>query len=331
MAGGGEKIKWGIIGPGNIAQKFALDLELSTTSEIAAVGSRSLERAVAFGEQFDVPNQYGSYEEVARDPAVDIVYVATPHTMHYEHTLLCLQAGKHVLCEKPFAINARESAHLIEIARQRGLFLMEAMWVRYLPAMTKVREWLKADLIGEARIVKADYGICIDWDPKHRLFDPELGGGALLDLGVYPISFASMVYGEQPEQIFSTARIGETGVDEQFSLLFSYPGGKSAVINSGTRLKTPHEAYILGTKGSIRIPVFPSGRRAELVVNDKIVDVFEDSSEGRGSRYEAEEAVRCLRSGRTESAVMPLDETLGVMRTMDRIRREWGVTYRADR
>jgi len=324
-------VRWGIIGAGSIAAAFSEALAALPNAERLAVGSRSGPTAEAFAEANGFSRSYASYGGLAADPDVDIVYVATPHTMHYEHTLLCLQAGKHVLCEKPFAINARESAHLIEIARQRGLFLMEAMWVRYLPAMTKVREWLKADLIGEARIVKADYGICIDWDPKHRLFDPELGGGALLDLGVYPISFASMVYGEQPEQIFSTARIGETGVDEQFSLLFSYPGGKSAVINSGTRLKTPHEAYILGTKGSIRIPVFPSGRRAELVVNDKIVDVFEDSSEGRGSRYEAEEAVRCLRSGRTESAVMPLDETLGVMRTMDRIRREWGVTYRADR
>jgi dihydrodiol dehydrogenase / D-xylose 1-dehydrogenase (NADP) len=320
-------IKWGIMGPGGISSKFAGDLAYAEGAEISAVGSRSLERAEQFAKKFHVRRAYGSYEELLQDPEVEIVYVGTLHPSHKNHVLACLQAGKAVLCEKPFTINAMEAEEILRVAREKKLFVMEAMWTRFLPPIVKVREWMNEGLIGEVRLLKADFGFDIGWQPDGRLLNKELGGGALLDAGIYPVSFASMVFGEQPAKIMSSAHIGETGVDEQFSVLFEYEGGRTASLNSAVRLNMTNDAYIFGTKGYIHVPSFLFGPSASLLVSGEEPVFFTDDRRSKGYVYEAEAAMACLRNGVTGSSVMPLEETVQIMKTMDSIRKPWNLRY----
>jgi dihydrodiol dehydrogenase / D-xylose 1-dehydrogenase (NADP) len=320
-------IRWGILAPGRIAHKFVKGLLALEDAQAYAVGSRTLEKAQEFADQYGIPKAYGSYQELAEDPDVDIIYVATPHPAHKESVLLCLKAGKAVLCEKPFTMDANEAEELVKAARESKLFLMEAMWTRFLPAIVKVREWLSQGLIGDIRMVKADFGFRIGWDPENRLLNKKLGGGALLDAGIYPVSFASMVYGTQPAEIRSLSHIGETGVDEQFSLLFGYPEGKLAALSGAVRTKLINDAWIMGTEGYIHVPEFLFARSASLLVNGKEKETYEPEFIATGYNYEAAEAMRCLREGRTESSVMPLDETVGIMRTLDTVRAQWGLEY----
>lgn len=321
-------VKWGIMGPGGISTTFAKDLAFAEGAELVAVGSRSLERAEAFAKEFQVKRAYGSYEEFVQDPDMEIVYVGTLHPAHKEHVLACLRAGKAVLCEKPFTINAAEAEEIVRVAREHNVFVMEAMWTRYLPPIVKVREWLEAGLIGQVRLVKADFGFDIGWQPDGRLLNKELGGGALLDAGIYPVSFASMVFGgEQPAKITSTAHIGETGVDEHFSVLFEYEGGRVAALNGGVRLNLTNDAYIYGTKGFIHVPNFLFGSSSSLHVKGEEPVHYTDDRTTRGYVYEAEEAMKCLREGRKESVIMPLDETVRIMKTLDAVRAPWNLRY----
>ena len=322
-----EKIGWGIMATGTIANKFCEGLKNLRDTEIVAVASRSLDRALDFGRKHGIKRAYGCYEELVMDSEVDIVYIATPHPFHYEGAMLCLEAGKAVLCEKPFTLNAREAEKLIGYARKKGLFLMEAMWTRYLPAIVKVREWLERGMIGEIRFLKADFGYRCSWDPEGRLLNPDLAGGALMDVGIYPVSFASMVYKGLPQTIKSLAHIGETHVDEQFAVLFGYEGGKIASLAGALRTKLVNDALIMGTDGMIHIPDFFYAKTATLYMASGAEDVYGPEFEGNGYNYEAAEAMRCLREGRLESSVMPLDETLAIMRTMDAIRSQWGLKY----
>jgi len=327
MEHGAGTIRWGILGTGRIADKFAGDLALAEGAAAVAVGSRSRESAEHFARRHGIPKAYGSYDELVRDPDVDIVYVATPHPMHKENALLCLGAGKAVLCEKPLTVNAAEAEELIRAAREKKIFLMEGMWTRHLPAIRKVRNWLEEGRIGEVQLLEADFGFRTAWNPEGRWLNPELGGGALLDVGIYPVSLASMIFGGPPSRIDSFAHIGETGVDERFSLLFAYDGGKAAQLGGAVRLELGCEARIYGTKGVIRIPDFFRAKRAELRVHGEAEELFEYKGEREGFAYEAEEAGRCLREGLIESPVMPLDESLAIMRTMDEIRRQWGLVF----
>ncbi len=320
-------IKWGILGPGGIARQFARDLQYAEGAVAAAVGSRSIEKADSFAREFGIAKAYGSYEELTQDPEVDIIYVATPHSSHYEHVMLCLQAGKAVLCEKPFTVNAAETEKLIAYARERKLFLMEAMWTRYLPAIIKVKQWLEEGKIGEVKMAKGEFGFRIGWDPSNRLLNPDLAGGALLDAGIYPVSFASMVFGGPPETITSSAVIGQTGVDEQYSLLFTYSGGRSASLSGAVRLRMDNAFTIYGTTGKITIPEFFMAKTAILEVYDREQERYEFKGSQRGYSFEAEEASRCVREGRIESAGMPVTETLQLMRTLDEIRGQWGLKY----
>jgi len=322
-----EKIGWGIMATGGIAHKFCEGLKNLEDAEIVAVASRSLDKARDFAGKHGIKRAYGCYEDLVKDPGVDIVYVATPHPYHLPGALLCLEAGKAVLCEKPFAMNARESETLIRLARENGLFLMEAMWTRFLPAIVKVREWLERGLIGEVRFLKADFGFRTPWDPEGRFLNPELGGGALLDVGIYPVSFASMVFGCQPRSIKGMAHIGETRVDEQFAVLFGYEGGRIASLSGAVRTRFVNDAMIMGTEGRIHIPNFFCADTAVLYSASGEKEVFGPELEGNGYQYEAAEAMRCLREGRLESNTMPLDETLAIMRTMDTIRAQWGLKY----
>jgi len=322
-----KKIRWGILATGGIARVFASDLRLLDGAELMAVGSRSLERAEKFANDFEIPLRFGSYEELAACPEVDAVYVSTPHPFHKENTLLCLNAGKAVLCEKPFAMNAIEVREMIAVARANNVFLMEAMWVRFTPLFQKVKQWLKDGLIGDVRYLHSDYGFHSDKGPESRVFNPDLGGGALLDVGVYPISFASYVFDKQPNGIKTSGYRGATGVDEQGSFIFEYDGGKTASIFSANTLETKKESIIFGTDGFIHI-YGPWNQLKHVCINVNGKEIIEEFPVlGRGYTYQAIEVMDCLSKGKTGSDILPLAETLAIMETMDTIRAQWNFKY----
>jgi predicted dehydrogenase len=322
----GDVFRWGILGPGNIAKKFATGLQALDDAKLVAVGSRSQERADAFADAFDVPTRHASYDALVNDPEVDAIYVATPHPFHKENSILCLEAGKPVLCEKPFAINQRETRDVIEVARREGVFLMEAMWTRCLPISKQVKAWIADGAIGEVRMMYADFGFRANINPEGRLFDVNLGGGGLLDVGVYTISYASMIFGAQPSTISSQAHIGETGVDEQAAMVFGYDAGQLALLSCGVRIKTPHEAKILGTDGMIALQPFWNARTATLTAGGN-EEVVEQECAGNGYECEAAEVAQCVREGKLESDIIPHEETLAIMQTVDAVREQWGLKY----
>jgi len=322
-----ENTRWGIISTGSIANKFAQGLESAPDAELVAVGSRSQESADAFGDKYNIPHRHASYEALAADADVDAVYIGTPHNLHKENTLLCIEAGKAVLCEKPFAINAAEATEMVQAARDKGIFLMEAMWTRYIPAMVKVRELLAEGVIGDVRMIMADFGFRAGINEEGRLFNPKFGGGGLLDVGVYPISLSSMILG-RPERIVSMAEIGSTGVDEQAAMVLGHPGGELAVLATGIRTNTPQGAHILGTDG--RIFIHSSWWKPETItlsVSGKDDETIDMPFDGNGYNYEAVEVGKCLHEGKLESDTMPLKESLEIMATMDQIRAQWNLKY----
>lgn len=320
--------KWGIMGTGTIAQKFTRDLAFVDHAKAVAVGSRSYESALQFAKTHRIAQAYGSYEELVHDPDIDAIYVATPHPFHKQNVLLSLEAGKAVLCEKPMTVNASELKEMMAFAHSRKLFLMEAMWTRFLPAIVKVREWIHEGKIGDVRQVEADFGFCVPYDPQGRLFDPALGGGALLDAGIYPVSFASMILGPHPTKVLSTAHMGDTGVDDEFSAILEYESGQTATLHGAVRLNLQNGAYVFGTKGFIHIPDhFFSANQATLYVDEVATETFLDERESMGYNFEAQEVGRCLEKGVTESAVMSLQESLGIMQLLDQIRGQWGLRY----
>ncbi len=324
-----KKVRWGILGPGGIAHKFADALKAIPDAEIVAVGSRDLQRANTFADTFDVPHRHGNYVELANNCEVDIVYVATLHPFHKACAMLCLAAGKAVLCEKPFTVDADQAEALIACAREHKRFLMEAMWTRFIPVMVKVREWLAAGVIGEPRMLTADFGnrvVLTAENMKGRLFALELAGGAMLDIGVYTVSLASMVFGA-PTQITSLAHIGETGVDEQAAVLLSYDAGEIASLSCAITTRTSQDARIFGTKGAIHIPNFSRATSATLEVFGKDPLQIEIPFTANGFEYQVLEVINCLRAGKLESDVMPLDESLSIIKTMDTVREQWGLKY----
>ena len=314
-----ERLRWGVIGTGGIAEVFAADLALTDSGRVVAVGSRELERADAFALRHGVPNRHGSYESLVADAEVDAVYVATPHPMHHADAELALRAGKPVLVEKPFTVTAAQARELVALARERGLFLMEAMWTRFLPHVARIRELLAEGALGEIVTVIADHGQWFAEDREHRLFAPELAGGALLDLGVYPVAFASMVLGE-PTEILSMITPAFTGVDGQTSILLRYANGAQAVLTCTLSAKSPTRAAIVGTRARIEVEGdFYAPSRFTLIGRDGEQVSFDGSREGRGLRFEADEVARCLREGLLESPLMPLDESVSIMETMDAV------------
>jgi predicted dehydrogenase len=322
-----NRIRWGILGTGKIAHQFAEALRRLPDAELLAVGSRSLESAQRFADEFSVPRRYGSYAELVNDPQVEVIYVATPHSCHAENTRLALDAGKAVLCEKPFTINAAQAREVITLARNRKLFLMEAMWTRCFPLMKKLRELLDSGTIGEMRQLTADFGFRAEYRDEPRLFGPEFGGGALLDVGVYPVSLASMLFGP-PAKIVSAANLGLTGVDEEAAMILTHARDEMAILHAAIRLETAQEAIISGTQGRIRIHS-PWWQPAAITVSrdGKSDDRFDFPLEGSGYEYEAREVMDCLRSDKLESPLMPLDESLSIMETLDVLRAQWGLKY----
>ncbi len=322
-----ERIRWGIAGTGVIAAAFAEDLRLLDDAELVAVGSRSQQAADRFADAHGAARRHVGYDALAADPEVDAIYVAVPHTGHEEVTLTALAAGKAVLCEKPFAINAAQTERMIAAARAAGVFLMEAMWVRFLPHQVGLRELISAGRIGEIRSLIVDRGEVLSSDPAHRVLDPALGGGALLDLGIYPVSFASMLLGT-PDRVAVFATQAVTGVDAQTSAVFGYRSGAQALISTALDARTANTASITGTKGRIDIADWADGRLpAKLTLLDGTTQNLEFPREGKGLRFQAAEVGRCLRAGETESPVMPLDETLSIMRTLDLMREQIGLRY----
>lgn len=319
-------LRWGILGPGAISRKFATGLLDADNGRLVAVGSRSKARAAAFAAEFGAEHSHDSYEGLVNNPQVDAIYIGTPHTFHREHSTLALKHDKHVLCEKPFALNRHEGAQMVMIAQARKRFLMEAMWSRYLPTLVKTRELIADGAIGEVRMLQADFGFRTGFNPESRLFDPALGGGALLDVGIYPLSLASMLFGK-PSHIKSIANLGQTGVDEETAILLGYLNGQIALCSTAIRLDTPHDAVIMGTEGSIRI--HPSWWVSEkLTLKTKAGEqTFELPFKGNGYTHEAEEVGRCVLEGQLESPVMPLSESVDLLETMDLLRREWGLKY----
>lgn len=321
-------IRWGILGTGNIAKKFAKSLSILPDTRLVAVGSRSEETAKTFADEFGVPHRHANYEALAEDANVDVVYVATPHPFHMDNSILCLMAGRAVLCEKPFTINAGQAEQVINVAKEAKLFLMEAMWTRFLPAIKKVKQWVQQGRIGDVCMLSADFGFRAVWNPQSRLFNPELGGGALLDIGVYCVSLASMIFGGPPSQIVSSAHLGETGVDEQSAMILGYGKGRMAILSCAVTTELATEARIYGTKGSVLIHT-PWWRSTAVTISvgGKGKQVVNMPYEGNGYNYEAAEVMRCIRQGRLESDTMRLDETLSIMKTMDQIRAQWGLRY----
>jgi predicted dehydrogenase len=324
-----DRIRWGIAGTGGIASRFAEDLSLLPDAELVAVGSRSRASADAFGERFGIPHRHVGYEALAADPEIDAVYVAVPHSGHCEAALAATAGGKAVLVEKPFSVNAAEAERMIDAARAAGTFLMEAMWVRWLPHFQLVRTLLAEGRIGLLRQVISDRGETLSTDPLHRINNPELAGGALLDLGIYPVSFASMaVGGRAPEQVEAAARMTATGVDAQTSMIFTYADGAQTLVSTSLDARSANTAVITGTEGRIVLRE-PWGRicPVELILNDGTVHTTVLPHTGIGLRHQAEEVGLRLRAGETQSPVITLDETPTVMRTLDRVRERIGLAY----
>ncbi|MFF2961088.1 Gfo/Idh/MocA family protein [Streptomyces sp. NPDC057963] len=327
-------VRWGVLATGGIAATFTEGLRAMPDAEVVAVASRTDASAKAFAQRFGIPRAYGSWAELAADDDVDVVYVATPHSAHREATALCLEAGKHVLCEKAFTLNAREADELVKLARDRGLFLMEAMWTYCNPVVRRMTELVRDGAVGDIRTVQADFGFAGDFGPGHRLRDPALGGGALLDLGVYPVSFAHLLLGE-PDRVQADALLSPEGVDLNTAMLLSWSqAGASALLNCSIVGDTPVTATVTGTKGRIDFPHgFFYPERFVLHRPGREPEEFTAGAAGaglRGMQFEQAEVARALRAGETESPLVPLDGSLAVMRTLDAVRDRIGVRYPAD-
>ncbi len=324
----GKTIRWGILGTGTIARKFTTGLRVLDDAVVMAVGSRRQGSADEFAREFDVPNRHGSYEALVSDPEVDVIYIATPHSLHRDNALLALESGKAVLCEKPFTINRAEAEEIVAMARAEKRFLMEAMWTRFLPAVTQARRWITEGRIGDPRLVQADFGFRAEINEEGRLFAPAYGGGGLLDVGVYVISFASMVFGTAPDRVTGLANLGETGVDEQAVMALGYPGGGMASLSCAIRTTTEQTARIYGTEGMICLPnPFWSTTEATLAIAGKAPETRRFPHRANGYEYQAEEVAACINGGRLESKIMPLEESIRVMETMDQLRGQWGLKY----
>jgi predicted dehydrogenase len=322
-----EHVRWGVVGPGGIATRFGEAMELVEGGSITAVASRSRERADAYADRFGVPTRYDDYAALADDPDVDVVYVATPHPRHEADTLMFVAAGKHVLCEKPMALNAAQTRRMVEAARARGVFLMEAVWSRFLPAYRALVDVLAGGRIGEPLVVDADFGFRRPVEPSHRLFDPALGGGATLDLAIYPLQLSSLVFGAPPDRVVADGTVGETGVDERIAAVLHHPGGGLGVIKAAIRVDLPCRARVSGSEGWIDVPPFMHFPHSLDVHTADGVERIDAGFEGDGLRFQVDEVHRCLAGGDTESPTMPLDESIALAGTLDAIRAQVGVVY----
>jgi predicted dehydrogenase len=322
-----QKLKWAIMGPGDISVAFLNDLRLAGM-HLEAVGSRSLDRAESYAKKHSISSAYGSYEELVADPHVDIVYIATTNNAHFANAKLALSSGKHVLLEKPFTLDAAQALELVGISRSNNVFLMEAMWTRFLPNHSVLFEKLDQGLIGTPLYLFADHNQNLPKHSHQRLYDPALGGGSLLDLGVYPISLAHRLFGK-PSRIQASAALMDGNIDESVGAIFEYSGGRQALLHSSIRTAGPVKAFILGDAGRIEMEksFYEHSTFTAFDLEDNVLFEYEGNIEGRGMQYQALEVERCVTAGLNESPTMSLDETIQIMEVMDQIRSLTGIEY----
>lgn len=324
------KYRWGIIGLGRIAHKFATALKESREAKLLAVASRDIDRAEKFAYEHKFGRYYGTYEDLAADPDVDIVYIATPHITHAEISMLCLNNGKHVLCEKPFAMNAREAEKVYALAKEKGLFIAEALWTRFLPTFIKVKELVDSEQLGPIKSLFSDFGFKAKYNPDSRLFNRELGGGSLLDVGIYPIFYAVSLLGE-PKEITAMAHIGITGVDESCGMLFRYDNGVFAQLFCSLVSNNTQETSIHGTNSRLLVHQPSHGLTTIGIYEEwKQRGLLKVPTTGNGFNYQIEEAMRCLDEGLTETPLWTADDSLKLHRTLDRVRAAVGMVYPQD-
>ncbi len=326
-------IRWGILGAGSIAKKFAADLQYVQNAKLVAVGSRTQETADAFADLFAIEKRYSSYLQLVEDKDIDIIYIATPHVLHHENTLLCLQHHKAVLCEKPFAINQKQVIEMIQLAKEKKIFLMEALWSRFLPHFIKLKELLAQGLIGEVTALQANFGFKTSADSNKRLTEIELGGGTLLDIGIYNIFFALHILGN-PDDMEVAMVPNASGADEQCAITFHYNNGAVAQLFSTFKANIPIDLQIFGTKGNIKLTqrfYEPSGTIQFSTDGGKNYELIEvEKTKGIGYEYEAQHATDCLLAGKIESDLMSFEESLVLIKLLDQVRAKGGLTYPQD-
>ncbi len=323
-----KTIRWGIIGAGRISTKFAAALSALQGTEITAIASRSQDKADQFAKSFQIKKAYASYEELVKDPEIDVVYIGTPHTEHKANTELCIRNGKAVLCEKPFTLNEKDTKYLISLAREYNVFLMEAMWTKFMPVTKTVKAWLQEKRIGKVKYMDITFGYNGGYDVNGRLLNPELAGGALLDVGIYPLTYTIHMMDKLPEQISSTAYLGQTKVDEVNAISMRFEDGAIARLGSSVTVDMHNQAVIIGDQGRIVVPNFWKAEAAELYDKDgTLINTYEVPFIVNGYEYEAEAVNDCLRSNKKECDLLPLADTLEVMKLMDHMRKDWGLIY----
>ena len=320
-------LRWGILGTGWIAHLQATDLNAAGFT-IAAVGSRSQTGADAFAAEFGIPAAHGSYEDLVGDANVDIIYVATPHPFHAENAMLALRAGKHVLIEKAFTLNAPDARRVVDFAAEAGLVVLEAMWTRFLPHMARIREIIAAGTLGDVRSLIADHNQDLPKDSQHRVNNPALGGGALLDLGIYPVSFAFDIFGA-PTSVLASAAKTSTGVDRHTAIILNYADGQQSVIQVGLDTLGPNTAVIIGTRGRIEIDSvwYTATGFTVFDAENVVLERFDEQVLSRGMQYQAWEIERLVRAGLTSGELLPPNQSVQIMQTLDEIRKQIGVKY----
>ncbi len=323
-----KKINWGIIGTGAIAHTFANALSGIKEAKLYGVASRNFDKAQAFASEKNVAYAYRNYEEMIADPEIDVIYIGTPHTEHYSHTIACILGKKHVLCEKPISINSEETRTMVQLARKNNVFLMEAMWTKFLPVTACVKEWIDSDRIGKIQFMDINFGFAAERDYNSRLFNPDLGGGALLDLGVYCIQYATYLKEKLPDKIQSTMQFGISGIDELTSITFSFEEGGIALLNASVTTGLGSNAVIIGSKGKIVIDNFYMAQKALIYDEEEnLIETYFEPFITNGYEYEVMEVNRCIMEGELESPRNPLNTTIEMMNLMDSIRKQWNLVY----
>ncbi|MBT7463052.1 MAG: Gfo/Idh/MocA family oxidoreductase [Bacteroidetes bacterium] len=324
-----KKWNWAILGCGNIAEKFSTDLKTLPQANLYAAASRSFEKADAFAKKLGYEKAFGTYLEMVQDPDVDVVYIASPHSHHLEHTLLCLDHGKAVLCEKAFALNSDQAAQMISKAKEKEVFLMEAFWTRFQPSFLKVKEILESGHLGKIKMMRSDFAFNGPYDPANRLYNLELGGGSLLDIGIYPVFAALMAFGK-PEHIVSMADFSPTGSEESIAILFKYKDGSMASLQSSFAVYSDIKSEYFCEKGFVRIKrkgITPTLVEVWNAAENETEEFIFEYPGADGYNYEAEHVMECLDQRKTESDILPLSFSADLMEVLDRIRQDAGIVF----
>jgi len=322
-----KTIRWGIIGAGYIANEFSKAMKVVENSVVYGVASRNIDKAKKFQEQYNINKAFGSYEELVKCDEIDAVYIATLHPFHKENMLLCLKYNKHVMCEKPITMNASEIEEVMKVAKEKKLLVMEAMWTRFLPVLQEVKEKIDSGIIGDVNIIQGDFGFNAEYNDEGRVYNKKLGGGALLDVGIYVISMAYFFYNKKPSKINAFSHIGPTGVDHKTAIIFAYDNNNLAQLSCSVSCNTNTELILNGTKGRIYIPKFFGTQKYELEVYGELKEAYELPFKCNGHEYIIEEFNDCLRNNKTDNEIIPSDETIQIMKTIDEIMTIIGLNY----